>query len=36
LLKDWGKSPMPGYRGTFTDQELRDLLGYLSSLQGAR
>ena len=36
LLKDWGKSPMPGYRGAFTDQELQDLVGYLSSLQGAR
>jgi putative heme-binding domain-containing protein len=27
-------SPMPSYKGTFTDQELDDLVGYLASLKG--
>ena len=27
-------SPMPSYRGTFTEQELDDLVGYLASLKG--
>jgi cytochrome c oxidase cbb3-type subunit III len=35
LHKDWGKSPMPSYRGALTDAEIRDLIAYLSSLQGA-
>jgi cytochrome c oxidase cbb3-type subunit III len=35
LQKDWGKSPMPSYRGVFSDSELQDLISYLSSLQGA-
>jgi cytochrome c oxidase cbb3-type subunit III len=35
LKKEWGKSPMPGYRGVFTDSELQDLVAYLASLQGA-
>lgn len=34
LHEDWGKSPMPGYRGVFSDSELQDLVAYLSSLQG--
>jgi hypothetical protein len=29
LHKDWGKSPMPSYRGTFTGTELQDLIAYL-------
>ena len=36
LQKDWGKSPMPSFRGVFTDVELRDLIAYLSGLRGAR
>jgi putative heme-binding domain-containing protein len=27
-------SPMPSFKGTFTDQELDDLVGYLASLKG--
>jgi len=27
-------SPMPSYKGTFTDQELDDLVGFLASLKG--
>jgi putative heme-binding domain-containing protein len=29
LHKDWGKSPMPSYRGAFTDSELQDVVAYL-------
>ena len=36
LHKDWGKSPMPSYRGVFTAAELDDLVAYLASLEGAR
>lgn len=36
LHEDWGKSPMPGYRGVFTESELRDVVAYLLSLEGAR
>lgn len=35
LHKDWGKSPMPGYRGAFSDSEIQDLIAYLISLRGA-
>jgi len=34
LHKDWGKSPMPSYRDTFTEAELEDLVTYLVSLRG--
>jgi cytochrome c oxidase cbb3-type subunit III len=34
LRKDWGKSPMPSYRGVFSDSELQDIVAYLASLQG--
>jgi putative heme-binding domain-containing protein len=36
LHKDWGKSPMPSYRGVFSDSELQDLIAYLTGLQGAK
>jgi putative heme-binding domain-containing protein len=36
LHKDWGKSPMPSYRGRLTESEIRDVVGYLASLQGGR
>jgi len=36
LQKDWGKSPMPGFRGVFSDSELEDLIAYLAGLQGAK
>ena len=29
LHKDWGKSPMPSYRGRFSDAELQDVIAYL-------
>ena len=35
LHKDWGKSPMPSYRGVFSDPEIEDVVAYLTSLQGA-
>ncbi len=31
LHKDWGKSPMPSYRGVLTEAEIQDLVAYLSS-----
>ena len=34
LHKDWGKSPMPSYRGVLDDAEIRDLVAYLASLEG--
>lgn len=34
LVKDWGKTPMPGYGGVLNEAELRDLVAYLSSLRG--
>ena len=34
LDKDWGKSPMPSYRGVLSDSEIRDVIAYLISLQG--
>jgi putative heme-binding domain-containing protein len=36
LHKDWGKSPMPSYRTTFTDAELQDVIAYLSAQDGAK
>jgi putative heme-binding domain-containing protein len=36
LHKDWGKSPMPSYRGVFTSEELDDLVGFLASLRGGK
>ncbi|MFN7930888.1 MAG: c-type cytochrome [Blastocatellia bacterium] len=36
LHKDWGKSPMPSYRGVFTAEELTDLIAFLVSLRGER
>jgi len=36
LRKDWGKSPMPSYRGVFSESELQDVVAYLASLQGAQ
>lgn len=35
LHEDWGKSPMPSYRGVFADAELGDVIAYLASLTGA-
>jgi len=34
LHKDWGKSPMPSYRGVFSQGELEDVIAYLGSLTG--
>jgi cytochrome c oxidase cbb3-type subunit III len=34
LHKDWGKSPMPSYRGVLSDSELQDVMAYLISLKG--
>lgn len=34
LRKEWGKSPMPGYRDTFAASELDDLVAFLVSLRG--
>ena len=36
LLKDWGKSPMPGVRGALSDAEVADLVAYLAFLRGAK
>jgi cytochrome c oxidase cbb3-type subunit III len=36
LHKDWGKSPMPSYRGVFTTEELDDLIAFLASLRGGK
>jgi len=36
LHKDWGKSPMPSYRGVLSEPEIRDLVAYLLSLQGSQ
>jgi cytochrome c oxidase cbb3-type subunit 3 len=35
LHEDWGKSPMPSYRGAFSEAEIQDVIAYLVSLQGA-
>ena len=34
LHEDWGKSPMPSYRGKLTPAEIDDLVAYLVSLKG--
>jgi putative heme-binding domain-containing protein len=34
LHEDWGKSPMPNYRGVLSDSELQDVVAYLVSLKG--
>jgi putative heme-binding domain-containing protein len=34
LHKDWGKSPMPSYHGTFTEAELQDVVAYLAAQLG--
>ncbi|HTP34273.1 MAG TPA: c-type cytochrome [Candidatus Acidoferrales bacterium] len=36
LKRSRGKTPMPAYRGTFSDAELEDLVAYLVSLRGAQ
>jgi cytochrome c oxidase cbb3-type subunit III len=35
LRKDWGKSPMPSFKGVLSEAELQDIVAYLASLQGA-
>jgi mono/diheme cytochrome c family protein len=34
LHKDFGKSPMPSFRGVLTAAEMDDLVAYLASLRG--
>lgn len=34
LHEDWGKSPMPSYRGVFSEGELEDVIAYLASRTG--
>jgi putative heme-binding domain-containing protein len=34
LHKDWGRSPMPSYKGALSDAEIDDLVAYLLSLRG--
>jgi putative heme-binding domain-containing protein len=34
LDREWGKSPMPSYRGMLSETELRDVIAYLASLEG--
>ncbi len=36
LQRDTGKSPMPGFRSTFSASEMDDLVAYLASLRGAQ
>lgn len=36
LRKQWGRSPMPGYRGVLTEEEITDVVAYLASLRGAQ
>ncbi len=36
VQRRWGKSPMPPYRGSFSTDELEDLVAYLASLRGLR
>lgn len=36
LHKDWGKSPMPGYRALFSKEELDDVVAFLVSLRGEK
>lgn len=33
LKKDWGKSPMPSYKGLLTSEELQDVVAYLAGLR---
>jgi putative heme-binding domain-containing protein len=35
LHKEWGKSPMPGYRDRLSPSDLDDLVAYLVSLEGS-
>jgi putative heme-binding domain-containing protein len=35
LHKEWGKSPMPSYRGALSESEVQDVVAYLAGLQGA-
>jgi cytochrome c oxidase cbb3-type subunit 3 len=34
LVKEWGKTPMPSYRGVLNETQMQDLVSYLSTLQG--
>ncbi len=34
LDRQWGKSPMPSFRGALTESEVEDLVAYLSALRG--
>lgn len=36
IVKDWGKTPMPTYRGILSETEIRDMVAYLSSLRGSQ
>jgi cytochrome c oxidase cbb3-type subunit III len=36
LHKEWGKSPMPGYRDVFSKEELDDVVAFLVSLRGEK
>lgn len=36
LVKRWGYSPMPSYARTLSDEEIRDVVAYLSTLRGPR
>jgi hypothetical protein len=34
LHKEWGRSPMPSYRGALTPAELDDLVAFLAAQRG--
>jgi len=34
LIKDWGMTPMPSYRGVLNDTEIQNVVAYLASLRG--
>jgi len=36
LHEDWGKSPMPSYRGKLSDAEIEDLVTWLESQRGSK
>lgn len=36
LQKDWGKSPMPGFRDVLTDEQINDLVQFLTSQRTRR
>ena len=36
LRKDGERTPMPSFKGTFTDSELQDVIAYLVSLRGVK